>query len=958
LSRKRIDRLDVDSYIQTRLDQLQPAPHHLIIPRFAWPAIFTTNYDRLIEKAYDQATDKVQRYQAIRSPNEPADVWRPDLVNVFKLHGCISRLQDPEAPLILSGEDFRRTAESRGLLLKRLADLQRANTWVFVGYSFEDDVITDLLTEMSEKIGDHLIRWSYALIPGADEYIRDYLHKFKVLAIDISAEDFFETLSSGHTNKFVQSKTPIPADNRFADIVREDWFRELEEQFEILGLRPFGSANPSLFYRGNRPSWADLSAQLDVNRDVVPAISTDLTELVHVASTDENQPTSAILIKGSAGTGKSTLVRRLAFNAYQDNAAHVLVARAAAQWDPRGVIAYQRRVRAPILIVIDSGELDFQGLRSFYRYLVDRRVPCVLLIAARTNEWFAAQRKYGQLSVQREHNVPETLSVEEVKQLIEIMQRVEAIQLTATADNAYWLRRAREAGFIMLVFLLEVSENGRFDEIILSEYQGIGDPIGQKAYQAVSGVHEFGVPLKRELLRRYLNCNWSEFVEQVLRGAAMHVVIEDYETLSGRAFYRTKHSQIAQVVREHTVQSLRDLLRDLFLIVQPGDPDEQFVVREILKKSEHLRESIPDLADRRVVFQAAMKVLPRDIVIRHQMGIDEMAEGNLEDARRIFESCLDLQPRNSAVVHTLGMLEWECARRQPVGPLQNLYYERATTHFDKVTEMDSHSEYGYHSKAAMILWRARRERDKALCSELLSDALLVVQDGIRETELDEGSRLFDLKGELLSEIGLSAEAKAEYEARVDQEKATARTYWLLATLELESRNEGRAREMVRRGLERFPEANLLLAMRAVLALHDNLGRAELVDILGPAVRFNPSSLVLRFDLACNLYMLGNMDEARRHFERTRRLSQGMFARGRVRKWFTNVQGDRISFEGRLERTGQRGGFLRAVRADNGDSIYFNIEHALASGVRQGSQVRFKIGFGYLGTIAFDLQPLR
>jgi len=71
----------------------------------------------------------------------------------------------------------------RRVMLKRLADLQRANTWLFVGYSFRDDIITDLLYEMKETLGEHLLRWSYALLPSATDYDRDYLRQFKVTPI-------------------------------------------------------------------------------------------------------------------------------------------------------------------------------------------------------------------------------------------------------------------------------------------------------------------------------------------------------------------------------------------------------------------------------------------------------------------------------------------------------------------------------------------------------------------------------------------------------------------------------------------------------------------------------------------------------------------------------------------------------------------------------------------------------
>ena len=77
--------------------------------------------------------------------------------------------------------------------------MQRANTWLFIGYSFEDEVIIDLLAEIQETLGPSLVRWSYAVIPDLNDYVRDYLQSYKILAIDETTEGFFS--SSARTPK-------------------------------------------------------------------------------------------------------------------------------------------------------------------------------------------------------------------------------------------------------------------------------------------------------------------------------------------------------------------------------------------------------------------------------------------------------------------------------------------------------------------------------------------------------------------------------------------------------------------------------------------------------------------------------------------------------------------------------------------------------------------------------------
>ena len=113
------------------------------------------------------------------------------------------------------------------------------------------------------------------------------------------------------------------------------------------------------------------------------------------------------------------------------------------------------------------------------------------------------------------------------------------------------------------------------------------------------------------------------------------------------AFYRTKHPIIAKVIREYVVKTPLPLLQAVVEHVQRGDKDEHFLVRDIVKNDEQMRTALPELALRRQLFNSAIARLPDDIVIRHQSGIDEMQEGNLEEARRIFDTCLEMEQQTS-----------------------------------------------------------------------------------------------------------------------------------------------------------------------------------------------------------------------------------------------------------------------------------------------------------------------
>lgn len=956
-SRNGIDRLDLDAWIANRLTPLQPSFQHQAVPHFAWPALFTTNYDRLIEKGYDASAQPAQRLQVVRNAfDDDFNITDPSVVSLFKLYGCISRLQDPRSPLVLSRADFHRTENARQIMLKKLNDLQRANTWLFVGYSFQDGIIENLLTELQDTIGDHMMRWSYAILPHISPYERDYLRQFKVNAIGINAGEFFQDLTKRH-NLFSPPSLPAPIDNTLSTLVQAPSFSVLDNQFELVGTKPFGNATPGSFYRGNAPTWADLEARLDTRREQADLLERTASTLLRgtLVREAETSRTKAIVITGSAGSGKSTLLRRLAYDLYSSLDVSVLVARDGGTLDSRTVADASKTLGRPIVVLIDSGDVDFQRLRSFYRGLADRDVPALVVIGARTGEWITAQRRWGTFAADFTMDINERFTKDEVRALIETLALHRLAEITPITDMNYWLTRAQAADRQVLVVLLELIENGRFEEIVLSEYERIDDVLAQAAYRAVSTVYEFGVPIKRELLRRALDCDWDDFIERVLSGAANTVIIEDFESVTGRAFYRAKHPLIAGIIRRFTVNQPVKMLKHIFANIDVADRDDVAFIHTILK-SDYLQEICVDHAERRALFEAAIEILPGDIVVRHQMGIYEMEDGDLEEARRIFETCLTLSPQNSAIIHSFGLLEWERAKRLSDGPLQEMLYKKALENFEKVIELDRHSEYGYHSAAALYLNRGIHELEEARRLLFAGQALEVVETGFAEIDTREIGRLSNLRGQVLEVLGQLHAAREEYIQSIEKGMATAFTYNLLARLELENSQPDKALELVTNGLSHFESDARLLSLHAELAIRrPNVGRQELIRILAPAVRANPKRLSLRFWLSVALYETGNVKEAHKNFARTRELSVGIFARGKVKKMFTDSSGQPILFEGVLQRMEKN--FLRVARSDNGDGVYFNLERALGSGLRHGSRVSFEIGFSYLGTIALNLRQI-
>jgi hypothetical protein len=115
------------------------------IPNFQWRRIYTTNFDRLLEQAYDEVPEKAQNLYPIYSDRDRQDFQLGQDVPYLKLHGCITKLSSPDLPLILTPEDYAKYRENRKRLFRRLQDDLFDHTILFVGYSLTDPNLSSFL---------------------------------------------------------------------------------------------------------------------------------------------------------------------------------------------------------------------------------------------------------------------------------------------------------------------------------------------------------------------------------------------------------------------------------------------------------------------------------------------------------------------------------------------------------------------------------------------------------------------------------------------------------------------------------------------------------------------------------------------------------------------------------------------------------------------------------------------
>ena len=144
VERKTGDRRALVSAVRELFRSVEPTRGILNIPRYDWKAIYTTNYDTLIEEAYGRHGVPLSVYDSNFDFRVRGNILTTKL---YKLHGTINKdiVDGNNSRLVLTQGDYKHTQDYRDKLFDALkADLSEANI-IIIGQSLADPDIKAII---------------------------------------------------------------------------------------------------------------------------------------------------------------------------------------------------------------------------------------------------------------------------------------------------------------------------------------------------------------------------------------------------------------------------------------------------------------------------------------------------------------------------------------------------------------------------------------------------------------------------------------------------------------------------------------------------------------------------------------------------------------------------------------------------------------------------------------------
>ena len=308
----------VQHYIAEIFNRFTPSAAQKSVAEFCWAALVTTNYDQIIEKAYAENTNRLQSPVPILRNSDRVDheLRAPDAVPLLKLHGCVSMVDEVAYPLILTIDQYITHAAGRERLFHRFTEWAGEYSVIYVGYQIEDSDIRAILLQLDKP--DMSRPMQYVVTPNPSPRDQRIWAGKRITTIDGTFDQFMAELGTKIPKgvRGIKSTThghPIGA--RFATHAAPsgDLLTFLtNDVMYVHGGMPPEVPNPQAFFKGASYGWSSISANHDAKRSLTDTV---LSEVILVDEANRPRATDFYLIKGYAGSGKTVLLKRIAYEA-------------------------------------------------------------------------------------------------------------------------------------------------------------------------------------------------------------------------------------------------------------------------------------------------------------------------------------------------------------------------------------------------------------------------------------------------------------------------------------------------------------------------------------------------------------------------------------------------------------------------------------------------------------------
>ena len=596
---------------------------------------------------------------------------------------------------------------------------------LFIGTELEEPPLWQAIELRKRATGRDLRKRSFLVTPTISRSKRDFLEReLHVQHLPMRLDEFYEQVfkqaADGSTTYF---------DSRRQKSLWEGTLMR-PPLVAALSVEPTVADVPGEYLLGRSPTWLDLTEGRAAQREY----EADLARILENTLEDESGPRPAVILTGTAGSGKSTALMRVAL---------ALSAKGIdCGWTSSDFDVSPRDLRAaaslgevpPVLMLDDAGRYGSEASLLTRDLRLAENNP-LLVLAVRSGRVERIAERLDLLGVEHVELVVPRLTDPDIRALLDVLKRGNRLGVLKgqPLDKQIEEFRSRErANRDLLVAMLEATSGRRFEARLEEELDELGGE-QQFVYAMVAIATAYRLGLRRNQILLGVG-DPSNATLQAIEDLVKRLLILEYP--DGRL--RARHRVVAErVVRYLTrTKGLRDPLFSLAVALAtelgPGRSRQSAAYRtmRLLMNHDWLRRGIG--ADPARGFLAELEpFISWDHHYWLQRGSLEVERGDWSLAENFLNQAAGIEPNDTLVLTALAYLHLKIAVADP-----NLVHARELLDDGLQTlegVMANKSHYDPHKYdiygREVLRWCDREDLSDGDREEALRDAAAVVERG-------------------------------------------------------------------------------------------------------------------------------------------------------------------------------------------------------------------------------------
>lgn len=952
----------VQKFIADIFIDLQPSKSHDLLPNFKWSAIATTNYDLLVERAYEKNNDKLQNIQPIIENGDQIEsaLKKQNCIRYIKLHGCVTRTNNADCPLILSTDQYIDYKKGRDRLFLQLHELGFEHTFVFIGHSLQDSDIRKVILDLEKQCPS---RPRYYLVAP---YFNDTENRFweskRISTIKGTFEEFMVTLESMIPAPFRKLSTqnittyphsifrhfcvqnPVLSENCKDFLLNDVTFLESGQATEVI--------NPIDFYRGKNGGWTAIEQNLDVRRNFLDDI---LQDSFLLEDPQKKRPMEIILIKGYAGSGKTVAIQRLAWEAAIEYDCICLFFKRICSINIGAIQEIINNVKKRIFIFIDDVLVFENELFNFFKELGNESELITVILTARTNEWNMSKADL-QSYVTDEYAVPD-LSRNEITFLLKKLEDYHALGVLENKTLEERINSLRiHAGRQLLVALHEATLGIPFENILENEYNNLTSLEAKRVYISVCTMNRLNIPIRAGMISRLHKIPFSAFQERLFKPLE-HVVYSSYDTSVRDNVYQARHPIIADIIFKKILKNEDEKFSEIFDCISSLNLDYSSDKKlfNSLTRANNLLSIFSNRENVESIFEKANELSPNDPYILQQKTIYEIKHpyGDLDKASRYITKAIELRPNNKYFKHTKSQLMIKKAQNSRTSLESHKYLSIAKKLAIESKNTESKETYSEHTLAQIaltelkdILSSGNTNFQTPILQNLIKDVTIHIDKGLQSNPND--PYLLATKSELYKILNNMPSAIESMEAAVRNNTRLPHIFIELAEYYSNQGDFDKAKKTYETAINTNKHSKILNYKYALFLELQSSPYDQIEYYLRNSFESEDTNYAAQLRYIKCLFSMGNYIEAKKNIDILYNKKKNSPINGEIIHSMDGI------FSGSIQSIKFSHIF---IKEDKSNIIVFipnkNIEENVRIKLSTGQTIYFKLGLNYRGLIGFD-----